>query len=325
MENILELKNYRMANYRRTIWKRSSQAASHRWRKWCNRGVCITLCLSLSAAVNPVLAVTIFERGKTEATRGRLVKQSATEVVITELTPSGPRERTIARTNIEDLIDPVDPARLVELSPEQPQAYRNYAEELAEKRIDPDAQAAAIRLYLIAAYLSPEKLAKSCLLGMTALARSPAEEQRFRAMAYLYDSDHDRRLLRTTETSATTTPVSETRAALLRALQLRRQGNRRAALLNVNRPDVQEEFARFGDVLTFEEFSQIGLSDNLVKKIVALELALETGEARQTASITWSQIERSGATTPIPALSLTTIAEFDPRQCVFRDGAWVAP
>jgi hypothetical protein len=325
MENILESKNCRMANYRRTIWKRSSQAASHRWRKWCSRGVCITLCLSLSAAVNPVLGVTIFERGKTEPTRGRLVKQSATEVVITESTPSGSRERTIARTNIEDLIDPIDPARLVELSPEQPQAYRNYAEELAEKRIDPDAQAAAIRLYLIAGYLSPEKLAKSCLLGMTALARSPAEEQRFRAMAYLYDSDHDRRLLRTTETSATITPVSDTRAALLRALQLRRQGNRRAALLNVNRPDVQEEFARFGDVLTFEEFSQVGLSDDLVKKIVALELALETGEARQPASVSWSQIERSGATTPIPALSLTTIAEFDPRQCVFREGAWVAP
>jgi len=46
-------------------------------------------------------------------------------------------------------------------------------------------------LYLIAAYRNPQELGRSSLLGMTALARTPAEERRFRAMTYLLGDDHD--------------------------------------------------------------------------------------------------------------------------------------
>ncbi len=291
----------------------------------CFRFLIVVLLVSAWAA--PTQAVTLFERGKMEPTRGRMVRQSAEQVTIEEVLPSGElRERTIPRSQIEDLIDPVDAERLAALTPAEPQAYRNYAEELAEKRVDPDARAAAIRLYLIAAWLDPENLAKSSFLGMTALARSPEEERNFRALAYLHDPGHDRRLLRESPQNAAPSNPSDVREALLRALKLRRQGNRRAALLNLGREGVPRELEKYGDLLTVEEFSQTGLPASLLQKIVALELALETGEAAESeAPRNWSQIYQDGATSPVPALSLETITEFDPRLCVYRAGKWTEP
>jgi hypothetical protein len=270
-------------------------------------------------------AITIFERGKAEPTRGRLIRESATDVTIEESLPGGlTRERTIPRTQIEDSIDPISPERLAALSPDKPQEYRNYAEELAEKRVDPDAQAAAIRLYLIGAWLDPEGLAKSSLLGMTALARTPQEERRFRAMAYLYDPDHDRRLLREAEHAPAAAAPSETGDALRRTLQLRRQGNRRSALLNLSRPGVTEELQKYSDLLTPDEFNQPGLSDSLLQKIVSLELALESGDRPASdGPLAWSQIGGEGATVPVASLRWESLTEFDPRQCVYRNGRWM--
>jgi hypothetical protein len=287
---------------------------------------CIAALLG-TGSYSSALAVTIFERGKAEPTRGRLVRQSPTFVTIAEVLADGAqRERTIPRDQIEDLIDPISVERLEELSPDKPQAYRNYAEELAEKRVDPDAQAAAIRLYLMAAWLDPDNLAKSSLLGMTALARSPDEERKFRAMAYLYDPDHDRRLLRATARRTPPAEPSEARDGLLRALKLRRQGNRRGALLNLGRPGVQEELQKHSEILTRDEFLQVGLSDSLLRKIVAVELALESGETTGgDPSPAWSQIVGSAGAVPVPSLRLETLTEFDPRLCVYRDGKWVAP
>ncbi|MBW3595801.1 MAG: hypothetical protein KY475_00840 [Planctomycetes bacterium] len=285
----------------------------------------IAACVLLATCAS-AQAVTIFERGKTEPTRGRLVRETALHVTIDEVLPDGrTRERVIPRTVIEDMIDPVSAERLKSLSPDNPQAYRNYAEELAEKRIDPDARAAAIRLYLIAAHLAPEDLARSCLLGMTALARTPAEERKFRAMAYLYDPDHDRRLLREAAASEAPAAPSEARDGLVRALQLRRQGNRRAAILNVERTAVKEELSKHADVLTYEEFAQPGLPDELLSKIVGLELALESGEAASAGSSRWSQLIVADQTAPIPSLTLETLTEFDPRRTLYRNGKWVAP
>ncbi len=273
------------------------------------------------------LGVTIFERGKAEPTRGRLLRQDAEQVTIEETLPTGEvRQRTIARSQIEDIIHPVSTERLAALTPDEPHAYRNYAEELAEKRVDPDARDTAIRLYLIAAWLDPQNLAKSSLLGMTALARTPEEERNLRAMAYLYDPDHDRRLLRETSSENTAASTSDAREGLLKALKLRRQGNRRAALLHFGRERVALELEKYSSTLNAEEFMQAGLPDSLLQKIVTVELALESGGAADTkAPQRWSQIYHGGNTKPVPSLYLETLTEFDPRLCVYRDGKWTEP
>ena len=39
----------------------------------------------------------------------------------------------------------------------------------------------------------------------------------------------------------------------------------------------------------------------------------------------WSSILQSRQLSPVAGLNLETISEFDPRKCVFRNGAWKAP
>ena len=81
----------------------------------------------------------------------------------------------------------LDVKRLEGLSKDNPKAYRDYAEELALQKDDPEARYVAMRLYLIAAYLAPKEFGSSSLLRMSALASKPAEARKLRAMAYLLD------------------------------------------------------------------------------------------------------------------------------------------
>ena len=82
------------------------------------------------------------------------------KVVTREKLPDGEfRVREIKRSDIDDVIFPVSSERLEQLDPGDPKAYRDYAEELAEKCEDPDARATAIRLYVLAAYLGSDVLA----------------------------------------------------------------------------------------------------------------------------------------------------------------------
>jgi len=85
------------------------------------------------------------------------------------------------------IIHQLDRDRLGNLSREAPKGYRDYAEELAQQTSDPEARDMAMRLFLIAAYLDPEKFGPSSLIRMSALAGTPAEARKCRAMAFLLD------------------------------------------------------------------------------------------------------------------------------------------
>ncbi len=154
--------------------------------------VFILFLMITNLAIEPVLAVIVFLKGQDEPIRGYFVRENEHVVVLQQLQTDGStQERIVSRSEIEDVIKTVDSARLEALRPENPDGYREYAEELAEKSKDPDAQVTAIRLFLIAAYLQPQRLGRSCLLGMVPLARQGTEQRHFRAMAYLLDPTHD--------------------------------------------------------------------------------------------------------------------------------------
>jgi hypothetical protein len=117
--------------------------------------VALTLIACWLAAWQSAWGVVVFERGKPQPTIGRLVRQDERSIVIELDRPGGtPTIREILRSDIEDLLIVVSEERLNALRPEDPDAYRDYAEELAVKRKDPDALLASLRLYLIAAHLS---------------------------------------------------------------------------------------------------------------------------------------------------------------------------
>lgn len=282
----------------------------------------------------PAWAVIVFEKGSDVPTVGYLVRQDEKLVVIREELPNGQtRRRDLLRSQIDDILIAVSKERLEGLSPDKPEDYRDYAEELAEKRKDPDARATSLRLYLIAAHLDPEKLGRSCLLGMVALARHSNEEQKFRAMAYLVDPNHDRSLLKISTTTAHASRVDDGgRDVLLKALKALRRGQHRTAMTLAKRPIVMETLERYSDVLTYEEFTQLEkeVPAETLRKVLVLEMMLSDREDRATEKSKpeiepWSHIVEREGTAPVPSLRLETLTEIDPRECLYRDGKWIRP
>lgn len=220
---------------------------------------CTLLVIVICLTTKPALAVIIFLQGEDEPVRGFLVRENEHALVIKEVKADGETsERTISRSDIEDTIQTVSRERLESLRPGNPDGYREYAEELAEKSKDPDARVTSLRLFLIAAHLAPDRLGRSCLLGMVPLARNAAEKRSFRAMAYLLDPAHDPRVLtmRVRSTRARNRVAPEQADSMLEALRLLRQGKRNAAMTLARRTEMKERLHRLTDTIEFSEFEE---------------------------------------------------------------------
>lgn len=298
-------------------------------------------------------AVVVYKKGTTQPIAGYLVREDDREVVLRQLQADGRSEDVaIAKEEIEELLHTVDPKRMAALDPARPQDYREYADELAEKKLDPEARDAALRLYVIAADLGSRtgessdpnahefgyQSAHAPLLGLIALARSPEEEARFRAAAYLSDPRHDSALLKPptpiASSAAPANPAAQRK--FLDAVQQIRRGKGDVALRMIIQPDMAAELAAARAVVTREEFVRICktrvLDDGELKTLLKLELALETAlfpppttaASAKDAARSWSQL-LSQPQPSVRPLSLEHLTEFNPRQCVYREGKWVEP
>jgi hypothetical protein len=161
------------------------------------------------------------------------------------------------RANIK-VIHELDVKRLEGLSRASPKAYRDYADELASHKADPEARYYAMRLYLIAARLAPAELGSSCLLRMSTLAGTPAEARRCRAMAFLLDPKADAKILDTE--AAKPAPPSPLPARALddftKAMQLFRRGQIQMARETVQRAGVDKVFQMAPGKLDLTTFHQ---------------------------------------------------------------------
>jgi len=296
----------------------------------------LVMSIALVLLAQPAQAVVIYKKGVTKPVAGHLVRQNANEVVVREETPSGPREIVVPRNEIEDLIETLSPERLAALDPSRPQAYREYAEELAEKKLDPEARLMAVRLFQMAAWLDPAKTGHGALLGLVSVARPGDEEARFRAAAYLFDPRHDQALL------SGPPPVSGGRKkeddpvqGLLEALRQLRRGHGQQARAALAPPAVGEELDSHASILTREEFlaaaSVKELSDEQLRKVLALELDLESRQSgiekprAQTTLASWNEAATASQLAPILTLRFDKLTPFDPRDCVYRQGKWQRP
>ncbi len=286
----------------------------------------------------PGRAVIVFQKNSEEPLRGILVREDTISIEVHELLPSGEiRKHILPRVSIDDMLRAVDPERLAGLDPAEPESYRSYAEDLAVKTEDPEARVFAIRLYLIAAYLKPHELGRSCLLGMASLARTPEEERAFRAMAFSLDADHDPALLKAPRfASAELVGLKEAdRRALKNALQALRNGRTIEARRHFARPTVQETLVYYTHLVTPLDLQEAlraegRLPTDLLRKFLTVELALSSSSVSQVVDeasdfTPWSRIIARNDVTPIKPQSLLTITEFDPRQSLYRDGQWIAP
>jgi hypothetical protein len=286
-------------------------------------------------------AIVVLPKGSAKPVMGYLVREDDKTLVVREIQPDGkPREQTFRKDEIDELLVTVSPERLSELDPAQPQLYREYAEELAEKQRDPEARDMALRLYHMAAVLGEGPLRRSALLGLAALARSPAEERRFRAAAYLYDPEHDPALLGGLDEIKLAAPADakEALAELLSALQMCRQGRGSPARVILEKPAVRQQAEGLAKIATPEELlAACGakeLSDEQLAKLLRAEMTVEralgqsaaaSSEAMPIGQTSWAAAAKSKGLHPLPSLALESLTEFDPRACVYRDGKWVRP
>ncbi len=99
-------------------------------------------------------------------------------------------EQAFAAEKIETLIVNVEVPRLEQLDPAKLKQYRDYAEELAPQKLDPDARDLAIRLLLITAAGANRQndagLVESALAGLPDLARNASEREAFERLRMLY-------------------------------------------------------------------------------------------------------------------------------------------
>jgi hypothetical protein len=279
-----------------------------------------TSLLGLAVCVEYASGAIVLLKGADEPVAGIIQSQDENHIVIQQQLPDGKsRMRDILRSEIEDVILTV---------------YRDYAEELAEKRRDPEAAAVSLRLYLIAAYLAPESLGRSSLLGMLNLADSPAEERKYRAMAYLLDPQHDKRILREAGQAAPTTDAAdeETTTMLIAALRAARRGDQRTLANMLKRPSFREALQQWPSGLSYDEFANLPeeLPPETLARLLQLELVLSRqsrpeGPEDEEQSASWSWIVQRDGTEPVPSLTLETLTQYDPRDCVFRDGKWIRP
>lgn len=287
------------------------------------------------AAVRPVNAIVIYKKGSSKPIAGPVVRQNGNEVVVREETATGVRDVIVPRSEIEDLIETVSPERLAELDPSRPQEYREYAEELAEKKLDPEARQMAVRLFQIAAWLDPAKTGHGALLGLVAIARPGEEEARYRAAAYLFDPRHNKALLGQDSAPVKAAKDADPVKTLLEGLRQLRRGRDQQARAALAAPAVTEELAAYPAILTREEFLAAStareLSDEQLRKVLELELTLDSrlgagaDTLAETTLTSWTDAIRTGNLSPLPSLQFDKLTGFDPRESVFRQGKWQRP
>ena len=284
----------------------------------------------------PCWGVIVFKKNQKEPIRGFLIAENAVHIEVHEPLPNGDvRKHILPRVSIDDIIRAVDSERLAALAPESPESYRSYAEDLAAKTEDPEARVMAIRLYLIAAYLKPNELGRSCLLGMAGLARTPEEERAFRAMAFSLDPDHDPSLLKAPQVTASdfTGIKDNDRQALRTALRLLRSGKLDDARRYFLRPPVRAAKAYYAHIVSESEYEEairaVGrFTPRLLRKFLTLEIILSDtssiGAVDEPSELApWSQLIARDDTQAVIPQALTMLTEFDPRFSVYREGKWV--
>ncbi|UUO08010.1 hypothetical protein M4951_06755 [Blastopirellula sp. J2-11] len=304
--------------------------------------ILLTILISWSLGPNCTSAAVVLVRGESDPVAGYVESRSG-GVLRLRIPQAGGKNRTrdIPLGDVEEVIETVSPNRLAELSPDKPEGYRNYAEELAQKKIDPEARETALRLFLIAARLDSAHLGRSCLLGMTAIARSPEEASRFQAMAYLLDPEHDAQLIHKRPAVQLANPerVEEWKSLIITGLRKLRGGDYRSARAILKRSEIQKAFdsivsdIRYEDCVAILNKSCPGCEGGkipmpLIRKLVLAELSLlpEVHGASDLESVPeWSELTAAENHKPLATLTLETITEFDPRNSVYRRNKWESP
>jgi len=219
------------------------------------------LAIGLFCATSPALAIVIKTKdGRVVA--GKLKSDDGTRLIISIPTPDGRETDSppYIRAEIE-ITHELDVPRLERLSKGNPEEYFKYAKELAGHKDDPEARPTAMRLFLIAANLAPDKLGSDALLRMSELAsdNDKATARKCRAMALLLGAKADSELLKTETVKPANKPAQLDKAQeaflgdFTKALQHYRAGDIIEASKAANKEGVDKIFNMAPDEIKIDK------------------------------------------------------------------------
>ncbi len=268
---------------------------------------------------------------------GRVISLDASSVTFQRrnLKTNDYREQTIARDRIAALVINIRPKQLERLEPGQPDAYLEIAEELAPQSKDPEARDLAIRLYLLAAVNGNPQQRDLCVRAIIPLARTVAEEKRFRALANIYLDDPKSWLTPTTPRSQTRPTISadtlQRRKQLKAALVALRTGKRAKAADVINQSWVEQTLQPFDNICTWRELRQWSIAPELatnglartIELEIAIDTSLATNPAQNDTTRDWSTLAEQPVS-PLRPISFRNATNFDLSKDIFRDGQWTS-
>jgi hypothetical protein len=175
---------------------------------------------------------------------GFLIRDDGANLTIRIRTPDGREQDVTYALDKIKILHRLDVKRLEALSRDNPKGYRDYAAELAQQKKDPEARDTAIRLFLIAAKLAPEKFGSSSLLSMSELASTPTEAHKYRALAFVLDPKAGPELLKAEAVKPPPLDRNQLRALddFTKALQHYRAGRLKLATDTVRKDGVDKIF-----------------------------------------------------------------------------------
>jgi hypothetical protein len=208
--------------------------------------IVLGLAVGLFCAISPASAILIETNDSKGAVQvgGFLKKDDGTNLTITIRTPDGREQDVTYPLDKIKIIHRLDVKRLEALFKDDPKGYRDYAEELAKQKKDPEARDTAIRLFLIAAKLAPDTFGSSSLLSMSELASTPFEARKYRALAYMLDPKTGPELLNAEVVKPAPLDMTQMRALddFTKALQHYRAGRIKQAIDTAKKEGVDKIF-----------------------------------------------------------------------------------
>ncbi len=283
----------------------------------------------LFAAPNFADADILFRQGGAAPIVGVVKSESELEIVFEERFLNGQRkEQKVFKADIRKLIRTVDQNRLEGLRPDQPQAYFEYAEELAAHKADTVALQLSIRLYLIAAYLSDDELRKSAFLGLLGVDSSSLQKKRIRALAI--KSLPDSYLRDFEDPKVQSDSNQQARNQLVTSLRALRSGDLQAANALLKNEELKANTSGLQPILTWDELYRMSLAKELsmeeIKLVIEAELYLKTdANARRSSKSRWSRVQNKRMTVETEWIRFSNVTAFDPEKCLFIDGSWQSP
>lgn len=254
-------------------------------------------------------------------------------------------QQSISRQTIELTVKNFDEQRLSRLSPADPHAYRNYAEELAVQSKDPAAKQLARRLFLLAAALAENEdtdnptepgnessLQQGALRGLEALTDKPEELRRITILRHLLDPNSTRHKSLSTAERSTIPRSKNDDQLMLELVQAIRQERSAEARTLLAKEENRRSFLFWKSICSLEELERMARVNRATKvglhKLLMIELSIRLNrQPKQTSQQKndWGYLADKSPSSLGAIPSFANVTEFSPTKSVYRNGTWTEP